>query len=206
MGSQWSATAATTQERLQQHELEVNRGIRQLRRQRAHEELNRDDLIQSMKQTASRGDVRTAKEIAKNVVNSRKMIERFGRMEQKLRQMATIQVTALTQQQAALTMYNTAKILTAFNTVINLPRMNRKAREFEAELAKLNMKDDLLGDSLETIFAEEEDEDESDMMLNQVLDEFNIPVMTLPSATSKLNTTGQLLPSMPNAPLHHQPG
>lgn len=62
----------------------------------------------------------------------------------------------------------------AMNRNMNLPQIQHIMMEFEKESEIMDMKEEMMSDTIDEAMEEEEDEEEQDAIVNQVLDEIGI--------------------------------
>ena len=60
------------------------------------------------------------------------------------------------------------------NKQINLPGIQKIMMDFERESEMMDMKEEMMNDAIDDVMEEEDDEAESDQIVNQVLDEIGI--------------------------------
>lgn len=71
-------------------------------------------------------------------------------------------------------MKGATKAMGAMNRQMNLPKIQQIMMQFEKESELMDMKDEMMGDAIDDAFEEDEDEAESDEIVNKVLDEIGI--------------------------------
>lgn len=69
------------------------------------------------------------------------------------------------------------------NHQMNLPAMQKIMMEFEKESEMMDMKEEIMNDVIDDTMAEEDDEEETETIVNQVLDEIGI---TLDQSVNKI--------------------
>lgn len=62
----------------------------------------------------------------------------------------------------------------AMNRNMNLPQIQRIMMEFEKESELMDMKEEMMSDTIDEAMEEEEDEEEEETIVNQILDEIGI--------------------------------
>ncbi|KAK0191054.1 vacuolar sorting protein Vps24 [Armillaria mellea] len=146
---------------------------------------------QSVKQLASKGDVKNARVLAREVVRSNKQKDRLsvskarlGSIETQLtQQMAMIKVTGSLQK--------STEIMKLSNSLIKLPQISQTMREMSMEMTKAGIMEEMLDDTLD-MDEDEELEEEADAEVEKVLFELT---------NGKLGEAGSVgteLPSMEN--------
>lgn len=156
---------------------------------RDHTKLERQEkqLEAEIKAAAKKGDVNTAKTLAKNLIQLRKAKDRSRGAASKLSafqsQATTMQATAT----MAKSMGAAAKTMGAMNAQIKPEEIAKIMGQFEQESMKMDMSQEIMDDTLDSLFDDPEMEGEQDAIMAQVLDEIGLDVAALlPNA----NTAG----------------
>merc|ERR550537_870424 len=119
---------------------------------------------------AKQGEMAAVKVMAKDLVRTRRYVKKFIMMKANI-QAVSLKITTLKSQGAmANAMKGVTKAMGAMNKQINMPQMQKIMMEFEKEADMMDMKEDVMDD----VMGAEEDEEESDMLVNQVLDELGL--------------------------------
>lgn len=71
-------------------------------------------------------------------------------------------------------MKGVTKAMKTMNKQINLPQIQKIMIDFEQESEILDMKDEMMNDTMEDAMGDDNEEEESDAIVNQVLDEIGI--------------------------------
>jgi len=75
----------------------------------------------------------------------------------------------------------------SMNSRMNLPEMQKIMTEFAKQTEMMDMKEEMMSDMLDDTFADEDDEDEEDSLVNQVLDEIGLDMKnSINAADSKI--------------------
>ena len=168
----------------------LRKGIRELDRER--EKLQREEkkLQIEIKSMAKKGQMGAARIMAKDLVRTRRYVEKFYKMRAQL-QAVSLRIQTL-KSNAAMTdaMKGVAKAMHSMNQQLNIPAMQRIMMEFEKQSDMMDMKEEIMGDAIDDAMGDEDDEQESEDVVNQVLDEIGInlsnqmqtPAAPVPSA------------------------
>jgi len=62
----------------------------------------------------------------------------------------------------------------AMNKQINLPQINKIMMNFEKESELMDIKEEMMNDAIDNVMEEEDDEEESENIVNQIFDEIGI--------------------------------
>ncbi|OBZ70505.1 Vacuolar protein sorting-associated protein 24 [Grifola frondosa] len=123
---------------------------------------------QTVKQLATKGDVKSARIMAREVVRSNKQMDRLSVSKARLgsigtqlsQQMAMIKVTGSLQK--------STEIMKLSNALIRLPQISQAMREMSVEMMKAGIMEEMLDDTLE-MEEDEELEAEADAEVDKVL-------------------------------------
>ncbi|KAG0217969.1 ESCRT-III subunit protein did4 [Mortierella sp. NVP41] len=161
-------------EALRAHQRTLNKAQRELDRERMKLEQQEKKIIQDIKKTAKAGQMNAAKVMAKDLVRTRRYIQKFYQMKTQL-QAVGLRIQGLrSNQQMAEAMKGATKAMGAMNRNMNLPQIQHIMMEFEKESEIMDMKEEMMSDTIDEAMEEEEDEEEQDAIVNQVLDEIGI--------------------------------
>jgi len=144
---------------------------------------------QTVKQLASKGDVKSARILAKEVVRSSRQKDRLSVSKARLgsighqlaQQMAMIKVTSSLQK--------STEIMKLSNALVKLPQISQVMREMSMEMTKAGIMEDMLDDTLE-MDDEEDIEEEADEEVDKVL--FDL-------TNGKLGQAGTVQSELPSA-------
>ncbi|KAH3675127.1 hypothetical protein WICMUC_002783 [Wickerhamomyces mucosus] len=176
----------TPQERLRKNQRALERTQRELDRERQKLEQQEKKLINDIKKSAKNGQIGACKIQAKDLVRTKKYIEKFNGMKTQLQAISLrIQAVRSTDQMTT-SMRDATKLLGSMNRSMNLPQLQRIAMEFEKENDLMDQRQEMMDDAVDDAMGEDEDEDEEvDEIVNRVLDEIGIDL------NSKLQETPQ---------------
>jgi len=62
----------------------------------------------------------------------------------------------------------------SMNKQINLPQINKIMMNFEKESELMDIKEEMVNDAIDNVMEEEDDEEESENIVNQIFDEIGI--------------------------------
>jgi len=152
----------------------VNKSVRSLERERAGLERTEKKLISDIKVLAKKGEMKSCKIMAKDLVRIRKHQSKFINLTSQLRAIS-LQMTAMAStQQLTESMKSVTRSMMALNRQVNLPQLQKVMAEFAKQAEMMDMKQEIMGDSIEDAMEDDEDEEESEQVVNQVLDEIGI--------------------------------
>ncbi|WFD30664.1 battenin CLN3 protein [Malassezia sp. CBS 17886] len=175
----------TPAERLRQHLRSLQRARKDLERERSKLEGQEKSLVADIKRNARQGQLAACKVMARDLVRTRQNIHKFYQMSTQLQAVALRMQTLRSTQQMAEAMRGASKALGSMNRSMNIMAMQRILQEFERESGAMDMKDEILNDTIEDSMGNAEDDamgegigegEQSDAILREVLDEIGIDV------------------------------
>jgi len=183
------------EEMLKQNQRALNRAIRDLDQERAKLERQEKQIINDIKKMAKQGEMQAVRVMAKDLVRTRRYVKKFIMMKANI-QAVSLKITTLKSQGAmANAMKGVTKAMGAMNKQINMPQMQKIMMEFEKEADMMDMKEDMMNDIVDDVMGAEEDEEESDALVGQVLDELGLSLNdelgAVPLATGSVGPAGK---------------
>ncbi|CAF1199649.1 unnamed protein product [Adineta steineri] len=86
-------------------------------------------------------------------------------------------------------MVKTTKTLTRLNRMMPLQDFQNTIQMFDQNMTANNTKQEMMNDAMDSVFEGEDDEDATEELVNQVIDEFNIDVANqIPHAPQAIST------------------
>merc|ERR1712083_778415 len=149
---------------------------------------------------AKQGQMDAVKIMAKGLVRTRRYVKKFMLMRANI-QAVSLKIQTLKSQSAmANAMKGVTKAMGGMNKQMKLPEIQKIMMEFEKQSEIMDMKGEMMEDAIDDVMGDEEDEDESDAIVNQVLDELGLQLNdklgdapvgtgTLASTTANKNKT-----------------
>ncbi|GLB33864.1 putative vacuolar sorting protein VPS24 [Lyophyllum shimeji] len=158
----------TPEERVRAWQAKLRAEGRQLDREMRQLDLATSKARQTVKQLATKGDVKSARILAKEVVRSNKQKDRLSVSKARLGSINT----QLTQQMAMVkvtgSLQKSTEIMKLSNALIKLPQISQTMREMSMEMTKAGIMEEMLEDTLE-MDEDEELEEEADAEVDKVL-------------------------------------
>ncbi|KIK83702.1 hypothetical protein PAXRUDRAFT_832037 [Paxillus rubicundulus Ve08.2h10] len=166
----------TPAERLRQHQRALTKAQRELDRERAKLEQSEKKLVIDIKKSAKSGQMNACKVMAKDLVRTRRYIQKFYQMRTQL-QAVGLRIQALrSNQQMAEAMRGATRAMASMNRGLNLPAIQKIMNDFERESSMMDMKEEMMSDAVDDVMDDEveDEEEEGDKILKQVLDEIGV--------------------------------
>uniref|UniRef100_A0A1B6FYK0 Charged multivesicular body protein 2a n=1 Tax=Cuerna arida TaxID=1464854 RepID=A0A1B6FYK0_9HEMI len=188
----------TPEEMLRKNQRALNKAIRDLDRERQRMEQQEKKIIADIKKMAKEGQMDAVKIMARDLVRTRRYEKKFMMMKANI-QAVSLKIQTLRSQNAmAQAMKGVTKAMQNMNRQLNLPQIQRILQEFEKQSEIMDMKEEIMNDAIDDAMEDEGDEEESDAVVAQVLDELglqlNDQLSNLPQASASLNVAGGKVP------------
>uniref|UniRef100_A0A1B6E4D0 Charged multivesicular body protein 2a n=1 Tax=Clastoptera arizonana TaxID=38151 RepID=A0A1B6E4D0_9HEMI len=188
----------TPEEMLRKNQRALNKAMRDLDRERMRMEQQEKKIIADIKKMAKEGQMDAVKIMAKDLVRTRRYEKKFMLMKANI-QAVSLKIQTLRSQNAmAQAMKGVTKAMANMNRQLNLPQIQRILQEFEKQSEMMDMKEEMMNDAIDDAMEDEADEDESDAIVGQVLDELglqlNDQLSGLPQASASLSVAGGKVP------------
>ncbi|KAL1918194.1 uncharacterized protein VTP21DRAFT_3460 [Calcarisporiella thermophila] len=184
----------TPAEMLRQHQRSLNKAQRELDRERSRLEQQEKKLVADIKRSAKANQMNACKVMAKDLVRTRRYVQKFYQMKTQLQAVGLRIQTLRSNQQMAEAMRGATKAMQSMNRQMNLPSIQKIMMEFERESELMDMKDEMMNDAIDDVMEEEADEEESEEVVNQVLDEIGVTLnqelATAPSTIAQKASAG----------------
>ncbi|KAH8983680.1 vacuolar sorting protein DID4 [Lactarius hatsudake] len=192
----------TPAERLRQHQRALAKAQRELDRERTKLEQSEKKLIMDIKKSAKAGQLNACKVMAKDLVRTRRYVQKFYQMRTQLQAVGLRIQTLRSNQQMADAMRGATRAMKSMNRGLNLPQIQRIMNEFERESATMDMKEEMMSDAVDDVMDDdlEDEEEEGDKILKQVLDEIGVGIsQQLADAPTGLTTASAATERQPVA-------
>merc|ERR1719221_2290916 len=142
---------------------------------------------------AKQGQMDAVKIMAKDFVRTQRYVKKFMLMRANI-QAVSLKIQTLKSQSAmANAMKGVTKAMGSMNKQMKLPEIQKIMMEFEKQSEIMDMKGEMMEDAID-VMGDEDDEEESDAIVNQVLDELGLQLNDklgdMPVAAGSLATTG----------------
>ncbi|KAL4920557.1 Snf7-domain-containing protein [Aspergillus aurantiobrunneus] len=172
----------TPAERLRKHQRALDRTQRELDRERTKLENQEKKLIQDIKKSAKNGQIGACKIQAKDLVRTRRYIQKFYQMRTQLqaislriqRAYVSTAQTVRSNEQMMQSMKGATGLLGSMNRQMNLPGLQRIAMEFERENDIMDQRQEMMDDAIDEATGMEGEEEEGEDIVKEVLDEIGV--------------------------------
>ncbi|PNH07871.1 Vacuolar protein sorting-associated protein 2 1 [Tetrabaena socialis] len=171
----------TPAELLRENKRQLDKAIRELDRERAGLQQQEKKTIAEIKKMAKEGQMESVKVMAKSLVRNRHAVTKMYGLKSELQAVSLRLATLKSTQAMADAMRGATKAMRAMNRRMNLPNLQNIMREFERQNERMEMTSEMMGDAVDDALqasGDEGEEEETDSLVNQVLDEIGIGNMT----------------------------
>merc|ERR1719268_86587 len=123
---------------------------------------------------AKQGQMDAVKIMAKDLVRTRRYVKKFMLMRANI-QAVSLKIQTLKSQSAmAQAMKGVTKAMMSMNKQMKLPEIQKIMQEFEKQSEIMDMKEEMMNDVMDDAMGDEDDEEETDAIVTQVLDELGL--------------------------------
>ncbi|KAL4889613.1 SNF7 family protein [Aspergillus ambiguus] len=164
----------TPAERLRKHQRALDRTQRELDRERVKLENQEKKLVQDIKKSAKNGQVGACKIQAKDLVRTRRYIQKFYQMRTQLQAISLRIQTVRSNEQMMQSMKGATMLLGSMNRQMNLPALQRIAMEFERENEVMDERQEMMDDAIDEATGMEGEEEEGEDILKEIFDEIGV--------------------------------
>jgi charged multivesicular body protein 2B len=164
----------TVVEQTKAHGRELKRTDRELVRDRHKIDAEEQRLVNEIRKNAASGNKKAVEILAKQLVKVRNQKAQSIQASGHIQSLATQSTMMASNVRMANAMDTTAKTMAKMNKVMNPEQMSKTTQQFVQEHTKLEITDEMIGETLEAALGQEGDEEEEDAIVNQVLDEIGI--------------------------------
>ncbi|CAH0560808.1 unnamed protein product [Brassicogethes aeneus] len=182
----------TPEEMLRKNQRALNKAMRDLDREKQKMEQQEKKIINDIKKLAKEGQMDAVKIMARDLVRTRRYVKKFMLMKANIQAVSLKIQTLRSQNTMAQAMKGVTKAMASMNRQLNLPQIQRILQDFEKQSEIMDMKEEIMNDAIDDAMEGDDDEEESDAIVNQVLDELGLQ---LGDALSGLPQTSGALPS-----------
>nr|CAG4644420.1 EOG090X0H8I [Lepidurus arcticus] len=184
----------TPEEMLRKNQRALTKAMRDLDRERSKMEQQEKKIINDIKKMAKDGQMDAVKIMAMDLVRTRRYVKKFILMRANIQAVALKIQTLKSQNSMAQAMKGVTKAMSSMNQQLKLPQIQKIMQEFEKQSEIMDMKEEMMSDAIDDAMGDEADEDESEAIVSQVLDELGLQLTDqltgLPMAAGSLAASG----------------
>ncbi|EEB10736.1 Charged multivesicular body protein 2A, putative [Pediculus humanus corporis] len=164
----------TPDEMLRKNQRALNKAMRDLDRERMKMEQQEKKLIGDIKKMAKDGQMDSVKIMAKDLVRTRRYVKKFMIMKANIQAISLKVQTLKSQSAMAEAMKGVTRAMQNMNRQLNLPQIQKIMQEFEKQSEIMEMKEEIINDAMDDAMEGDDDEEETDAIVSQVLDELGL--------------------------------
>uniref|UniRef100_A0A8C4Q4T8 Charged multivesicular body protein 2A n=1 Tax=Eptatretus burgeri TaxID=7764 RepID=A0A8C4Q4T8_EPTBU len=120
--------------------------------------------------------VDAVKVMAKDLVRTRRYVKKFIMMKANIQAVSLKIQTLKSTNSMAQAMKGVTKAMQTMNKQLKLPQIQKIMAEFEKQSEVMEMKEEMMNDAIDDAMGDEDDEEESDAIVSQVLDELGLSI------------------------------
>jgi len=158
----------TPEEKIRAWQTKIRAEQRTLDREMRQLDTATNKARQSVKQLATKGDVKSARILAREVVRSNKQKDRLSVSKARLGSIGTQLSQQLAMSKVTGSLQMSTEIMKLSNSLIRLPQISQTMREMSMEMTKAGILEEMMDDTLE-MDEDEELEEEADAEVDKVL-------------------------------------
>lgn len=164
----------TPDEMLRKNQRALNKAMRDLDREKMKMEQQEKKIINDIKKLAKEGQMDAVKIMALDLVRTRRYVKKFMLMKANIQAVSLKIQTLKSQNTMAQAMSGVTKAMANMNRQLNLPQIQKILHEFEKQSEIMDMKEEMINEHIDDAMEDEGDEEESDAVVSQVLDELGL--------------------------------
>ncbi|KAM7254539.1 hypothetical protein ACFE04_003919 [Oxalis oulophora] len=154
----------------------LDKSIREIERERQGLQNQEKKLIVEIKKNAKQGQMGAVKVMAKDLIRTRHQIEKFYKLKSQLQGVSLRIQTLKSTHAMGEAMKGVTKAMGQMNRQMNLPSLQKIMREFEMQNEKMELVSEVMGDAIDDALGDDEEEEETELLVSQVLDEIGIDI------------------------------
>lgn len=168
----------TPQEQLRKNQRQLERSQRELEREKTKLQQQEKKLIADIKKSAKQGQTKTMNIQARDLIRTRKQVDKFDKMKMQLQAISLRLQTIRSSNEMTNSMVNATRILNGLNNgPLNLSQLSKISNDFQKSMDMVDQKQEMVDDVMDDLMddeIDEEDEEEINEVVGQVLDEIGI--------------------------------
>ncbi|KAI4526546.1 Snf7-domain-containing protein [Schizophyllum commune Tattone D] len=158
----------TPEERVRAWQAKLRQETRLLDREMRQLDVSSAKAKQSVKQLANKGDVKSAKILAREIVRCNKQKDRLSVSKARLGSIGQQLQQQLAMAKVTGTLQKSTEIMKASNSLVRLPQISQSMREMSMEMTKAGIMEEMMDDVMD-MEEDEELEEEADEEVDKVL-------------------------------------
>eukprot|EP01029_Cantina_marsupialis_P029790 TRINITY_DN782213_c0_g1_i1.p1 TRINITY_DN782213_c0_g1~~TRINITY_DN782213_c0_g1_i1.p1 ORF type:complete len:224 (-),score=97.99 TRINITY_DN782213_c0_g1_i1:288-959(-) len=165
------------EDQMKENKRMITRAIRELERERRKMEQQSKKIEMDIKKAARANQMGTVRIMAKDLVRQKRYTQKFHQMSAQMQAVSLRIQTMKSTEAMSRAMKGATSAMSRMNRQMNIPQLQAIMQKFAMESEKMDMTEEVMGDTVDDVMADEEDEEEEEAVVNQVLDELGINMM-----------------------------
>jgi charged multivesicular body protein 2A len=162
------------EELIREYKRSLDKTIRELDRERAKLQQQEKKLLIDMRRMAGQNQMDSVRIMARDLVRTRRYITRMYKMRAEMQAVSLRLQTLKSTQAMTDAMKGVTRTMVSMNQKMNLPAMQKVMMEFARQNEVMGMKEEMIADTIDDAMDEGGEEEESEEMVAQVLDEIGL--------------------------------
>lgn len=159
---------------MREYKRTLDRSMRDLDRERTKLQQQEKKIIVDIKKAAKDGQMGAVNVMAKDLVRTRRYVQKFYEMKTQLQGVALRLQTVQSTQSMVESMRGVTKAMMVMNGQMNLPALQQIMMEFQKQNEMMDMKEEMVSDAIDDAMEDDADEADQEEIVNKVLDEIGI--------------------------------
>ncbi|CAH8841819.1 unnamed protein product [Trichobilharzia szidati] len=193
----------TPEEQLRDNKRAIARATREIEREKTQLERDRVKITNEIRMLAKKGQIDAVRVRAKQIVRMDNYIKKFSLMHSNLTALSMKVQTIKSSATMANAMKQVTVAMRRMNASMQLPQVQRIMMEFEKQTEMMEMKEEMMNDVIDDAIGEDTDVDDSENIVNKVLEELgidlNAQLSDLPTAKDTVGSGAVANPLKPRA-------
>ncbi|GBG67885.1 hypothetical protein CBR_g1004 [Chara braunii] len=151
-------------------------------------EISRDGVgvQKEIKIAAKRGDMQSAKVLARELVRARKVISRLHENKAQLNSISLKLGESVATARVVGHLQKSTEVMQLVNGLLKAPEIAKTMQEMSKEMMKAGIMEEMVEDTMESVLDNDDIEEETEEEVSKLLDELAVEVDVLPEAATKL--------------------
>lgn len=174
---------------MEQSQALLKKSVRELERDQSKMQEEEDRLKVEIRMAAKRGQTQLMKSKAKDLIRTRNAIAKSNEIQSNLRAVSRNIQTLVTTAAMTEALKGATVAMYRINKQVNLPAIQHMMMEFEKQSGMMDMKQELMDETIDSVNRQEDDDAKEAEAISQVMDELSIGLVgqfgVVPSSASR---------------------
>ena len=165
----------TTSEMASRFKIQINRNIREIDRESARLQQEEKTLMSEVKK-ASVNNMKLSMQKAQAVVRTRRMVNRFSLMKAHLQGVGARIQSVKSTESLHKAIGSAVTMMQQFNRCVGAKSLGMSLHELDRQNAAMNMQSEMIDEQMDSVFEEDNDEEEGNDLVLQILAEAGVDI------------------------------